>query len=365
MPWQAKADAPRVVVFDSGLVSLFLGAWPGLVYLAPTLAGEVIETATFCARGPAFVPPVTMADVVWFGFSPNDGRPHSLLTVTRAIVEQEAFAAYCENPSGSGFTCVDWETAFNTNVSPPRIHAVPGGHIEVEWVTITGGYADIHTDLYNGNVPYGGSTPPSRVFDASGSIVVRSGTYLVGDRLQYDDVGLWDEAWFWTNASGSSLWTWRRCFPGGTEQYVPPANDEDPSVVLPDGTGATLDQLEVKLDAIQQQLRADDIGGFALDLASTVGPYELVGGDLGDAVGLMVTVIDVPGSRGVWDGSPDRYPQLAYITFGNTDGWWPATQIDHTESVWLPLPRGASRYAVQCQPPMRATVTPYRPTLAP
>lgn len=368
------------MVFDSGLVSTLLAAWPALQYLAPTLAGQVIETEAFCAAGPQYTPPVTFGDIVWVGFAPQDNRPHTILSVTRAIAEQEAFALYCEDP---GNPTASWHLiddgchlleASGQDVVFFTSTQLPNTSTKVRYQYISGPFGGVHTAVTGGGRHIDQTGIDTLVAPETGKLTgpdTPLGQTVIHDftswRSTNQNFPIWPALYVGggQNPSGvpmCGVFEWWGTDAGGN--YEPPANDVDPTVTLPDGTGATLDQLEVKLDAIQQQLGGAG-AAFALDLGSTQGPLELLAGDLGDAVGLMVTIVDIPNTRSAWDGSPDRYPQMAYITFGNTEGWWPATEVQHAESVWLPLPRGASRYAVQCQPPMRATVTPYRPVLGP
>jgi hypothetical protein len=358
VPWQRKDDAPVVAVLDAGAFSALLIRWPWLQYLAPALAGEVLDVTTFCQAGPQYDPPVTMGDIVWLGV-PDYGRPFTILEVTRAIARQEAFASYCENTDVEGepvCTVPDTRSAW---LAPPNdnmwyFEDIPPGYTHLRLSVIDdnghpGGCAAI---------AYGYSDPPPANLGVIGAFSGVGSGFVGG---AYPIQGTATKFAVRCDPNGATFGVaWCNI---GAGTYEPPEPVEDPDVVLPDGTGATLDALEVKLDYIQQRLRGTP--NFALDPTSMSGVGELVDGELLDAVGVLVLISDRPSTRSEWSGDPPRYPGMAQLTFGNTEGWWQHIDIEHEESVFLPLPHGATRWSVRCQPPMRASVTLYRPTAGP
>jgi hypothetical protein len=358
MPWQRKADAPYVIVLDAGIWSGLLIRWPWLQYLAPALAGEIIDVTTFCAAGP-MTPAVTMNDIVWFGFPPDDGRPHTILTVTRAIARQELFAQYCEQP---GVNCQLLDRVSTWNWASPNAilrHGAMVCDITYDCFDLVNGATSVDAQVYTCSDAGGGSPiKVDEVFQFGVGQVTHYGVALFGPG-QFIKVG------GSVNPQGGAIAvSCNVCITGATD-YIPPEPVQDPNVVLPTGTGATLDELEQKLDQIQQQLRRNLAPNFALDVSTITGVDDQAVGQLGDAIGLLVLIQSRPITRSSWSADPPRYPRLARLTLGNDDGWWTSVDLEHEESVFLPLPLGATRWAITCEPPMTASVTLYRPILGP
>ena len=356
MPWLPKDDAPSIVVLDSGAVSLLLSAWPSIQWMAPTLVGRVLEMGAFCAAGPPYVPPVTMADVVWVGQPPADGRPHTLLTVVRAIADQEAFAKYCEFP---GQQCQLLDRVGNWNWASTEAMGKPiSGVADITYqVTgLVGGATGASVGLYAcTNAAGAGAVLLDETVAQPMGLVIHENISLAAGGTYLKFGGVPTPGGAGQNATVS-------CCVNSALAYVPPAEDTDPNIVLPDGTGSTVDQLEVKLDFLQLELRALAGPAFALDPLTTSGTNETVTGELLDAVGLLVVIVDRPEARSTWGDNPDRFPRMAQLTLGNDDGWWPHVDLEHMENVVQPLPPGATRFSVQCEPPMQAVVSLYRPS---
>lgn len=359
MPWQRKDDAPYVVVTDAGYWSAALVRWPWLQFLAPGLAGEVLDVTTFCQRGPEWNPPITMSDIVILGFIPPNGRPFTLLAVARAIARQELFAQYCESVGGH-WTAPVCLTTDNDGSEPSQSGFIPlaisPAFTTEARVTVTEWQGSVLTDA---QLQVGPAEAWPWTYSAS-LAQYRAGTFTAtaagAAGLHYGVSA---------NMPGSGLITACVEFHVEGETFTPPAPVQDPDVTLPTGDGSTVDQLEVKLDLVQQMLRSAAHAGFGLDMTTTLGPVAEISGQLDDAVGLLLTIIDRPDTVSEWYGVPPRFPNMAFITFGNSDGWWESWEVLHEDSVYMPLPPGASRFAVVCRPPMRATVTLYRPLLGP
>lgn len=366
MPWQPKTGSPATFRLRDEFLTLITGdaSWSWLVDWLPTLPGDPVDTAAFCAAGPHPAPDLSPI----LGASPPDRNPFSVLAKTATLgvavgmaANDRVFQALCEN---ADVLVAGWATPtlmpFNSvpgGAQLPRL-AVPAGATQLRWA--------MHD--YTGDLTTGGPIQGYLMDAATGGSVVTG--------LQSCPVGPGTLADSWTYACTAGQYVQVNAYGpaatgtmsvefnviGAPTDYTPTPQPPITGMPALPTTGADLasiahelDLQEAKLDfltsLLQMVLRIDP--GFPD--AGADAPTDVVAdvpSDIGTAVGFIFTVSGVPSGLDVGFGTPQQVDRLGRVTFGTATAWYPSIPLTHSPMVLRPLPPGTTRYSVSDLPPM-------------
>jgi len=372
--WVPKPSAPAT--FD--LASAFGAAITGdpergwLTSWLPLLGGITVNTADFCAKGPAIgLEPLDPSD-----FNTSDRNP--LATIANKVVlglklrdaaYDFMFAAYCQLPAPP-------PTEYGPDVCA-RLDPVPapGAEPTVFHYDLPAGATLLRARCTAADSPSG-----SRVFycqlwvgGGAGAPVHWNDFINPSVPTSYYVTGTTD--WTWVEArnfdwekGGTVCFSTDHAGPGG---YEPVPQPEPPGVLAPvtrtydtiGDLGRELDDQELKLDhvlAVLQWIAAQTTSPKLLeDLPETVGESVIAAEG---AQGFVVRLSNVPPAISEDFPIPGRLHRAGWARLTSPHGHLPPISLNQVETVIAPVPPWVNGIGVFVYPPTTATVSRLRPT---
>lgn len=366
MAWTKKPAAPSSFNLQAAIAALITGdsVWAWLLDWLPLVPQVTVDTAALCAAGPRTVAPFTAADFV--------SDPH--LAFDRALSQlgpnidriqsaayDRVFGAYCENivPSGPPST-VTIELDVPVGGAYPAGFQ-PGGatHVTIETVSLLSGTS------FDYNFQANHTATPSGAFVDR---VIRGINTTPGQILGADWTPSWEGFDFANlNTGGAHVrMVWTVPNPGGTFTHAPTPQAQPAGVLAPItnvyGTvadlGAELDRQELKLDIILGMLNLLSQRGI-VGPTSADPPVPVTGAPViaPGAIGYRIDVSGIPAGAGEMFGTPVKYHRIGRYTLGSANGFLPAIELEHAQTLVAALPPGVDRIQVVVNAPATATVT--------
>jgi hypothetical protein len=377
--WTPKAGAPVMLDLGQELAKKITGnaalAWLG--DYVPFLGADLIATADMCSAGPPAQGSLGLGDLI------GALAPFGMFAVPekiRQVAISQIFNDYCQAPAPTGPAqpCGSFTSAV-TNI--------PNGTAANLWSAVTGLPLPAGASTISGRVTH---TDPGYGDSWGGIILVQNAdnSQLLSlytaptqpvSSAGFDFGPLSLPAWAdHVNAQVNVLGaTYSGHFQarvdvmcvGVPPTYTPPSQPRPPGFISPptgvynttQDLGKMLDQLELKLDGVQQQLRY---------LAQQAPPPVLVGATdppvnttpgqkvpTGTAIGAVITVAGIPPAVSEDFADVTTFLNLGRVTLWTEFGPMAPIKIEHNPMVVAPFPSGVKNVSVGVMRPATASVS--------